>query len=464
MTTATSASRRAPRADVCRLTVAGLSKRADVAVPMTMAIGELLPVVLPHVTDEDERARPWVLQRLGGAPLDTDGTAGTLNLRDGETLYLRPAAQALPAIEFDDIAVGVAACVQKRGDRVGPAVIRHIILAAGCTGLAGFAAACLVIRPGGMAVPAFGAAAVIMIAVCAALSRVADGIPTSIAAGLYGCAFAALAGLSVSRADGALDLGRKDVLLAGAAAVVAAAVILAAARVPVAPFGAVLAIGVFTLVGAGLTLAFHWKPAWSAGLVAVVVFIAGSRVVQMALRAARVRVPLLPRTSAELLEDAGPEPAQQLARRTETALGYLDSLVLSSAATFAAASAFLALGTQWADWVLALSLSGAALLRGRGMGGIWQCAAMTLSGSAGLVFVLIVGVHRAGSPAGAALAVAAFAVAAALLASAAWLPGRRHAPVWGQLADRLEMLTALALVPLLLQVLHVYAQLRSLSG
>jgi transposase len=51
-----------------------------------------------------------------------------------------------------------------------------------------------------------------------------------------------------------------------------------------------------------------------------------------------------------------------------------------------------------------------------------------------------------------------------LVVGAARLPGRRQAPVWAHLADRLEALTALALVPLLLQVLHVYAYVRSLAG
>jgi hypothetical protein len=45
----------------------------------------------------------------------------------------------------------------------------------------------------------------------------------------------------------------------------------------------------------------------------------------------------------------------------------------------------------------------------------------------------------------------------------AWrLPTARLLPMWGHMADRAELLTAIALVPLLLQVLHVYATFRSM--
>ena len=54
------------------------------------------------------------------------------------------------------------------------------------------------------------------------------------------------------------------------------------------------------------------------------------------------------------------------------------------------------------------------------------------------------------------------AVAVALLAAARRLPGRRLLPIWGQLADTAELWTSIALIPLLLQLLHVYARFRAL--
>ena len=129
---------------------------------------------------------------------------------------------------------------------------------------------------------------------------------------------------------------------------------------------------------------------------------------------------------------------------------------------FAVACAFLARDSQWADWALGPLLSVAVLLRGRGMGGAWRCAALSLSGTMGILFALITPVRDAGMEAMAMLLAVLFAAAAVLLVGARQFPVRRHPPIWAHLADQLEMLTALTLVPLLLQVLHVYAYFRAL--
>jgi type VII secretion integral membrane protein EccD len=463
MTTPRTGPRGVAGMDVCRLTVQGPAKRADLAVPATMTMGGLLPVLLLHVVSEEDRARPWVLQRLGEGPLDADGTAESLDLREGETLYLRPAVAAMPVAEYDDVAVGVAASVEARTDGVSAAVIRRILLFGACLGLAGFAAACFMASPGWVPAVALGAAAAVLVAGCVVLTRGLHDTIAGTVAGLYGCAFVALVALTNTRqAKGTLDLGPKGVLLAAAFAVLAAAVVLAAAAVPFMLFGAVLVTGAAILVSGWLTLAFHWPAAHAVALVAVVMFIAGGREVRIVLRAARLRVPLLPRTAEELQEGIDPEPAEGLAHRVDSALGYLDSLVFSSSVVFAVACAFLARGGQWADWALGPLLSAAVLLRGRSMGGAWKRAALSLSGIIGILFALITPVHDAGMTAMAILLAVLFAAALVLLAGARPLPDRRHPPIWAHLADRLEMLTALTLVPLLLQVLHVYAYFRAL--
>jgi type VII secretion integral membrane protein EccD len=463
MTTPRTGPRGVAGMDVCRLTVQGPAKRADLAVPVTMTMGGLLPVLLPHVVSEEDRARPWVLQRLGGAPLDIDGTAESLDLREGETLYPRPAVAAMPVMEYDDVAVGVAASVEARTDGVNPAVIRRILLSGACLGLAGFAVACFMARPVWVPAVALSAAAAILIIGCVVLTRGFRDMIAGTIAGLYGCAFVALVALAATgQADGTLDLGHKAALLASAYAVIAAAVVLVAARVPFMFFGTVLVTGVAVLISGWLTLAFHWPPAHAVALVAVVMFIAGGRDVRLVLRAARLRVPLLPRTAEELQEGIDPEPAEGLAHRVDTALDYLDSLVFSSSAMFAVACAFLARGGQWADWALGPLLSAAVLLRGRSMGGAWKRAALSLSGTIGILFALITPVRDAGMTAMVMLLAVLLAAASVLLVGARPLPERRHPPIWAHLADRLEMLTALTLVPLLLQVLHAYAYFRGL--
>lgn len=56
-------------------------------------------------------------------------------------------------------------------------------------------------------------------------------------------------------------------------------------------------------------------------------------------------------------------------------------------------------------------------------------------------------------------------LAALLLLVGAWrLPTSRLRPLWGHIGDILELLSAIALLPLLLQLLHVYAFFRALAG
>lgn len=71
----------------------------------------------------------WVLQRLGDEPLDEEQSADALELRDGDTLYLRPRRAALPPVHFDDLVDGVATGVQERGDSWRPELTHHVAVA-----------------------------------------------------------------------------------------------------------------------------------------------------------------------------------------------------------------------------------------------------------------------------------------------------------------------------------------------
>src|SRR6202000_1282435 len=168
-------------------------------------------------------------------------TPEPLDLREVEPLSPGPAVAAMPVMEYDDVAVGVAASVEARTDGVSPAVIRRILLSGACLGVAGSAAAGFMARPAWLAVVALGPAAAILIVGCVVLTRGFRDMSAGTVAGLYGCAFMVLTALATTRqANGTLELGHKGALLAAAYAVFAAAVVLVAARVPFAFFGAVL--------------------------------------------------------------------------------------------------------------------------------------------------------------------------------------------------------------------------------
>jgi type VII secretion integral membrane protein EccD len=451
--------------ETCRLTVAGPARRADLTVPANVTVAELLPLLLRHVAGDEDRGQPWVLQRLGEEPLDADSTAEMLDLRHGEVLYLRPGQHALPAMEFDDVAVGVARVIGGRSDRWQPAFTRRLLLGVAGLALAAFAAGALGLQPGWRVALCLGVAAVALAAGSVVASRVLDDGPIGLLAGLSGCVMAALAGLAARHGlAGVLGLGREDVLLAAASAGVLAAALVFAGRVPAGPYGAVLATAVAAAAASWGALALHASATRVVAVLAVVIFVTGVRSVRMVLRAARLRVPNLPRTAEELQEDIDPDPEDLVASRAGAAVAFLDGLTICAALVYAVAFVELVRTPEWIGLTLTAVLAVAALLRARAMVGLWQRTALAVSGCLGLALAIVVLASRA-APAPRVIALfALLAVAAGLLVAARRLAAARLLPVWGHAADLLEVWSALALVPLLLQLLHVYAYCRSLVG
>ena len=131
---------------------------------------------------------------------------------------------------------------------------------------------------------------------------------------------------------------------------------------------------------------------------------------------------------------------------------------------FAVAFVQLVRSPQWIGWTLAAVLSSAVLLRARELAGLWPRTSLAVCGTLGLALVLDVLAARATPVTRAALLCMLLVSAAVLLAAARRLPARRPLPIWGHAADLLETWTAIALLPLLLQLLHVYAFFRALIG
>ncbi|MBC3841034.1 hypothetical protein GXW82_14365 [Streptacidiphilus sp. 4-A2] len=150
----------------------GPHRPGDLAVPVTLSVQTLLPVLLERLEGPAEpRGRPWALQRLGEEPLDPDGTPESLGLRHGEVLYLRPAEEPLPALHFDDVADGVAHVLSGRADRWQPQHTRRLALAVAVLALAALAVALHGFGPGPLAAGGAGAVAVLLALGCVLAHR-----------------------------------------------------------------------------------------------------------------------------------------------------------------------------------------------------------------------------------------------------------------------------------------------------
>ena len=451
--------------ETCRLTVTGPTRQVDLTVPATVLIAELLPVLLARVVDEGDRNQPWILQRLGEEPLDPDGTPETLDLRHGDVLYLRPADRALPPVEFDDVAVGVASVIGGRPDRWRPAFTRRVLLGLSCLTLAAFARGLVGMSPRWQVPLALGIAAVALTAGSIIVTRLVVDVTAGLITGLAGCVMAALAGLSAWHGlAGVLVLSRPEVLLASLYAGAMAAAVLAARQLPITPFGIVAATAAAAGAGCWLADGLHWDAVRAAALLAVAMFVVTTRAVRVVLRAARLRAPQLPRSAEELQQDNEPEPGERLTRRADHAVAYLDSLTISGSLVISVAFVQMLRTPHWIDLTLTAVFSVAVLLRARSLVGVWQRTCLLACGTLGLVMMVDVMAARAEPLLRLAALLGLLAAAGLLLTGARQLPGGRLLPIWGHAADLMETWTALALIPLLLQLLHVYAYFRGLAS
>lgn len=466
MTTAIPAPRTpgAASTEVCRLTIAGPAGRADLAVPVTTTVSAILPVLLRHIpTDTTRPVDVWTLQRLGEPPLPPDATPQSARLLHGDVLYLRPADDPMPELQFDDVSEGVSQAVGARPNRWSPDLTRTLFLVLACLVLAVLAVAVPVLAHGVMVPLLYGAAAVGLAAGCALDQRQPADRAASSVTGVGACVFAALVGMTGMHTTQVFSSPHAaDVMLGGACAAVMAIALLLTPRFWEPASGTIVLTGLLTLVAGALCAKTGWDAARSTSTVAVVFFLFGHLAPRASLRLARIRVPQLPHNAEELQEDTDPHPEQLVTRRTIAADNILTAISVTSGLLSSAAFLLLLGSDGWANRLFALVFSGAVLLRTKSLNAVWQRVPAAVAGTVGLLTVVLTWAGAASSAEARAELLIALMIAAGVLLVAAWrMPTARLLPVWGHTADILELVTALALLPLLLQLLHVYSYFRA---
>lgn len=449
--------------ELCHLTVSGPERRADLAIPATATLGELLPILVRHTAGEGAAEASWVLQRLGGPPLDFGDTAESLDLREGEVLYLAPQATPLPEFDFDDVSVGVAYSVAGRADQWRPSFSRVLLLGAAAVAAAAFAVGVAGVHPASAQALCYGLAALLLAAGSIADSRMSEDGLVATAAGLGACAFAGLVGFAARHgSSGLLTVDRRALMIVGFAVAAAALLVASLGRLSVAVFGTVAGTALCAAVGAAFANAFHAKAVSVAAVLAALLYAATSVNLRIALRFARLRVALLPRTAEELQQDIDPVPEAEVTTRTARAVAQLNALFVTCSLVYVTAFTQLVGQSGWVGKTLAGVFATTVLLRARALTLAWQRAPLALAGTAGLCLVAVTVAREFGSGGRVWVLLLVLLAASALLVAARRLPGRRLLPIWGQLADTAELWTSIAVIPILLQLLHVYARFRAL--
>lgn len=460
-------------AAVCRLHVRAPAKSIDLSVPSDVPVADLLPAVVGYGGDNLEESGidhgGWVLQRLGGEPLDEERTLDSYDLRDGETLYLRPRTESLPEVHLDDLVDGISTTMQSRpygwSPQASTRLLRGLAVVALVGGLAVFAV------PGGsvlMRTISAAAVGLLLIAAAGSASRAVGDAAAGAALGVMAAPYLALAGWllpggALTGPHGHEVLGAR-MLAACAVGAGAAIIVLAAVAAYAALFLTVGVVAFFGAVAGALILAADLAPHQVAGVVALAAVVLGAFVPSLSFRMAGLRMPPLPTNAQQLQEGIEPHSTSAVAARTALADGWMSSLYGAVGTVCSACLAVLAWDEGLAEIITVIALSLLLVLHGRGLGNAWQRLSLILPG-AGAPLMLILVAALTNDPERRPFMVAGLLAVTAGIAIASWtVPGRRLVPYWGRIAEILHTMAAVALLPLVLWVLGTYSFLRGLMG
>jgi type VII secretion integral membrane protein EccD len=449
---------------VCRVTVVAPAGRADVAVPDDLPLIELLPMFLDNRVAGSVQAQGWTFQRFGDPVLDDERSPAELGLHDGDVLYLRPAADPLPSIDFDDIVDGVNTTAQELPGRWEPAYGRRLQLgAAGVAMLAGLFGG-LAGGPAGPRAVACGVLALLLLIGAAAFSRALGDRTAATLLGTAGVLFAGVAGaLLPSLATASAPAG--GVVLSGASLAAAATVVASVAVGAGSPlFAGLLSVAVAAVLGGLLTVWPGLSGVGAAAAVLALTYLLSVWSPNLAARLVRLRVPALPSGRADLPRDIEPHPEHLVRAQTEAADRFLGATGGAVALICSGCFGLLLMRPGPAEVALVAVVCAGLLLRARSMAATWQRLAATLPALAGSAALLIAAAVHGGATTRIVLTGVGAGIGSVLMWIAVQRRPDRESPYWGRLADVAETVTAVAVVPVAVAAMGGYAFARGLVG
>jgi type VII secretion integral membrane protein EccD len=452
--------------ELCRITVFGPDRKVDLAVPVTTPVADLLPMLLQHTSagrgfERELPEGPWVLQRLGEAPFELSGTPESLDWLEGEQLYLQRAEDPLPELDFDDLAEGVATMVNRRSDRWQAEYRRPLFLV--LSAIVMLVVARAVVARGPMGPQVVTGAALSLALLTAALvcaRKVTDGN----FALLFGCGSVFFGALAAAQA-----FPDQPVLAGALAALVLTGLLLVTQRTvtPYLPFGPMLFVGVTALTVVLMLLlgqAAGTDTKRTSGAAAAVLFFIVVLAPRVAVKLSRLRGPQLPKTGEDMAYDIDPDDSALVKSRADYAETYLTVAIAMAAVLLPVLFHFVNTVGGWSGWTLILVIASAILLRSRTFFGLWQRLVLVGAGVIGYLMVVLRFAHTFPEGARYAMVGALLALLIPLVMAALRPWPQRMLPFWEYAATFLDVASGVAVLPVLAQVLGVYAWARGLFG
>lgn len=459
---------------LCRVTVVAPHTRMDVALPAAVPLVELQAELLAQVAaspdggyfiNDGVAAGGWTLARIGGAPLDGDLSCAQLGISDGEELHFRSAQDTAPAAVFDDVVDAVATAAANRSGpwrrsstrRFGLIAAMLALISAVVTAAAG---------ADGLSAALVLTAGLAGLAAAWALDRAFQLPGPAILLGTAGI-FCGLIGGGLVVADGRwiTEYGAPQLLSAGCVAVAYALIANLAVSGPVPAFHAALVSGSALALGAGLRDWTGMTTAGAAATVAGLALLAIPMLPMISYRLARLPLPDIPTTPAELRADIdfADEQGEQLLARSNYSDEYFTGMLTACAGVIAVAVTVLALDSRLPALLLCVALSMLMLLKARNFTSVRLRLPMLVAGFVGPgALALTAALSMSGPLRLGVVSGGLAAVAIALLIYSLAVAGKKLSPVWGRTGDIAHILLAVSVIPLTLWVWGAYWWIRTI--
>ncbi|TCO54767.1 type VII secretion integral membrane protein EccD [Actinocrispum wychmicini] len=448
-----------------RVTVATPHRRIDMALPEHAAVAEILPGLLARagegMADQGAAGDGWLLRRADGTAFELDRTLAAHRVRDGEILHLTSRRLDWPELEYDDL-VDAIATGSGRGRVWGPRHTRQAGLTAGAAAvLLGLIA---VFRAG----PPWTTPALWTLGVSALLLAAAVVMARAVGDASAGAVLAAVAlpfafiggGLLLAGDKPVTELSAGHLLLAGASLLLAALVALLGVTAAPALFTGAIVVGLLTVIGGWLAtgdVASHESAAVvSGGLLAL-----STAFAPLALRLGRVPMPVLPRTTADLVRDAPQPPLALVHAAVVRADALLTGMLAGSCLVVMCCQVVLIRGDAV---VLVGVLAAGFLLRARLYPILRQRIPLLLTGMFGVGCLLVGPAMADRTVALLSAGPALLAIAAGVIAAGIGYSTRPVNPYLGRFAEYFEILVMIAVVPVVCSVLGLFGYVRGLGG
>ncbi|GLY64814.1 type VII secretion integral membrane protein EccD [Amycolatopsis taiwanensis] len=453
-----------------KVTITTPQRGIDVALPENVPVAELLPYILRHAgeeaADRGERHGGWSLRRPTGERLEPQQTLAAQQVRDGEILHLVPGPVDWPEIEYDDLVEAIASGARRYGRSWGPAQTRRTGLAVCAALLSAGSLVTLLFEPPWLAPGLIMlAAAVVLTALGIVIARaVPDAAAGAVFAG-SGLPYAFIGGLLCTAPEHArlLSIGTPQLLLGTVALLIFGIIgylgVGALGRVFVA------AIGIGVLGTLGVVCGSGLDPDAVASVVVTVAIGLLPAYPWLSIRLGRLPLPALPQRSADLLKDEAQPPSPEVFDAAARSDEILSGLLSGAAVASGFSAIFLATHAGGSRLIMLALVAVALLLRARlfpvprhripllvaGLWafvllGQWYFGTATNNAERGL-FLLALGV------------IALLAAAAGMVYS-----GKNPTPWFGRLADFLDVVAIVALIPFAGYITGFFAYVQGLMA